>query len=82
MPCAAAMGALVRETGRPWAIYTALWCNYMAFMGATLFYQGASFARHPEQSLAWIGFYLGSLLLLWWLGRMRGDIVTRRVVAL
>jgi ferrous iron transport protein B len=82
MPCAAAMGALVRETGRPWAIYTALWCNYMAFMGATLFYQGANFARHPQQSLAWIGFYLGSLVLLWWLGRRRGDIVSRRVVAL
>ena len=31
MPCAAAMGALVREMGRAWALFTALWCNLMAF---------------------------------------------------
>ena len=82
MPCAAAMGALVRETGRQWALLTAAWCNYVAFMCATVFYQLATFAAHPEQSLFWIGSYGLSLLLLWWLGRRHGDIVARKVVAL
>ncbi|HAT06513.1 MAG TPA: ferrous iron transport protein B, partial [Aeromonas salmonicida] len=82
MPCAAAMGALVRETGRQWALLTAAWCNYTAFLCATVFYQAATFAAHPEQSLFWIGSYGLSLLLLWWLGRRHGDIVARKVVAL
>ncbi|WP_421342864.1 Fe(2+) transporter permease subunit FeoB [Aeromonas veronii] len=82
MPCAAAMGALVRETGRQWALMTAVWCNYMAFMCATLFYQVATFAAHPEQSLFWIVSYGLSLGLLWWAGRRHGDIVARKVVTL
>lgn len=82
MPCSAAMGALVRETGRQWALLTAAWCNYMAFMCATLFYQLATFAAHPEQSLFWVASYGLSLLLLWWAGRRHGDIVARKVVAL
>ncbi|TNH95305.1 Fe(2+) transporter permease subunit FeoB [Aeromonas sobria] len=82
MPCAAAMGALVRETGRQWALLTAAWCNYMAFMCATVFYQVATFAAHPEQSLFWVASYGLSLLLLWWAGRRHGDIVARKVVTL
>ncbi|WP_303845504.1 Fe(2+) transporter permease subunit FeoB [Aeromonas sobria] len=82
MPCAAAMGALVRETGRQWALLTAAWCNYMAFMCATVFYQAATFATHPEQSLFWIVSYGLSLLLLWWAGRRHGDIVARKMVTL
>ncbi|PPA31329.1 ferrous iron transporter B [Aeromonas jandaei] len=82
MPCAAAMGALVRETGRQWALFTAAWCNYMAFMCATVFYQLATFAAHPEQSLFWVSSYGLSLLLLWWAGRRHGDIVARKVVTL
>lgn len=82
MPCAAAMGALVRETGRQWALFTAAWCNYMAFMSATVFYQLATFAAHPEQSLFWVASYGLSLLLLWWAGRRHGDIVARKVVTL
>ncbi|MFB2829367.1 Fe(2+) transporter permease subunit FeoB [Aeromonas jandaei] len=82
MPCAAAMGALVRETGRQWALFTAAWCNYMAFMCATVFYQLATFAAHPEQSLFWVASYGLSLVLLWWAGRRHGDIVARKVVTL
>ena len=82
MPCAAAMGALVRETGRQWALFTAAWCNYVAFLCATLFYQLATFDAHPAQSLVWSLSYLFSLVLLWWLGRRHGDIVARKVVTL
>ena len=53
------MGALVRETYCQWALLTAAWCNYMAFMCATVFYQLATFAAHPEQSLFWVASYGG-----------------------
>ncbi|KUE79188.1 Fe(2+) transporter permease subunit FeoB [Aeromonas schubertii] len=82
MPCAAAMGALVRETGRGWAIFTALWCNYTAFMGATLCYQVLTFTRHPQQSLLWVLFYLMMTVLLWVAMRRHGDIMARKAVVL
>lgn len=82
MPCAAAMGTLVRETGRNWAVYTAMWCNYTAFMCATLVYQGLTFSQHPQQSLLWILFYLFISVLLWVVMRRHGDIVARKAVVL
>jgi ferrous iron transport protein B len=80
MPCAAAMGALAREAGRNWAVFTALWCNLMAFMVSTLYYQLATFMQHPAQSLGWVGFYLLLALLLGWGMRRKGDILANRVV--
>lgn len=80
MPCAAAMGSLVRETGRNWAIFTALWCNFMAFMISTLYYQLATFAAHPLQSLSWVVFYLVGAVLVWWGMRRKGNILSRKVV--
>jgi ferrous iron transport protein B len=80
MPCAAAMGALVRESGRNWAIFTALWCNLMAFMVSTLYYQLATFASHPAQSLAWVAFYAMVAVLSWWGLYRKGNILARKVV--
>ncbi|MFB0954405.1 MAG: nucleoside recognition domain-containing protein, partial [Aeromonadaceae bacterium] len=80
MPCAAAMGALVRESGRNWAIFTAMWCNLMAFMVSTLYYQLATFSAHPLQSLAWVAFYGVVAVLTWWGMHRKGDILARKVV--
>ena len=80
MPCAAAMGALVRESGRNWAIFTAMWCNLMAFMVSTLYYQLATFSAHPAQSLAWVAFYGVVAVLTWWGMHRKGDILARKVV--
>ncbi len=59
-PCAAVVAALYQETGARWAIFVTLWSTGLAYFSATLFYQAATFARHPDQSLAWI---LGLLLV-------------------
>ncbi|MGL5948567.1 MAG: Fe(2+) transporter permease subunit FeoB [Aeromonas sp.] len=72
MPCAAAMGALVRETGRSWALLTAAWCNYIAFMAATLCYQFGTFSAHPAQSLGWLAIFSSLSAALWLLGRRYG----------
>ena len=80
MPCAAAMGALVREAGRNWAIFTAMWCNLMAFMIATLYYQLATFSAHPAQSLAWVAFFTLLSALTWWGMHRKGNILARKVV--
>ncbi len=53
-PCAATVGAIVREAGAPWAAFVAAWSTGIAFVTATLFYQAATFERHPASSAAWI----------------------------
>jgi ferrous iron transport protein B len=54
MPCAAATGAVFRETGTGWTLFAALWTTGLAFLVATIAYQGLTFGRHPESSAAWI----------------------------
>jgi ferrous iron transport protein B len=62
-PCVAATAAIYRETNLGWTVFIVFWTTGMAYMTATIFYQGATFSRHPEYSLAWIG----GLLLVFFL---------------
>ncbi|MCC2113459.1 MAG: ferrous iron transporter B, partial [Hyphomicrobiales bacterium] len=54
-PCAAALGAVAGEVGSRWAVFAAAWTTGVAYFGATLFYQLATFAAHPTTSVLWIG---------------------------
>jgi ferrous iron transporter FeoB len=80
MPCSAAMGALVRESGRNWALFVAMWCNLLAFAVSTLYFQIATFSNHPTTSLFWVAFYIGGFLLLTFGLRRRGDILLNKRV--
>jgi ferrous iron transport protein B len=62
-PCAATIGAIVREAGAPWAIFVAAWTTGVAYTAATFFYQIATFERHPMSSTAWL-IGLGALIAL------------------
>jgi ferrous iron transport protein B len=59
-PCVAATAAVYRETNMKWTIFVATWTTGLAYLFATVFYQLATFARHPMGSIAWTG---GLLLL-------------------
>ena len=59
-PCVATIGAIVRETGGAWAAFVAVWTTGVAYTASTLFYQAATFDRHPVSSSGWI---LGLTLL-------------------
>ncbi|WP_419237350.1 Fe(2+) transporter permease subunit FeoB [Photobacterium leiognathi subsp. mandapamensis] len=66
-PCAAAMGAYVREFGQKFALFIAGWTMLMAYSFATWFYQIAHFVDHPATSAFWIGFFVlinGCIFLL------------------
>ncbi len=69
LPCVAATAAIYRETGRNWAIFVGCWTTGLAFMAATIWYQLARFADHPQTSLAWIGGLSAVFALVVW--RMR-----------
>ncbi|MEO0350632.1 MAG: Fe(2+) transporter permease subunit FeoB [Cyanobacteria bacterium P01_A01_bin.15] len=52
-PCAAAMGAVYRETNWGWTTFIGCWTTGLAYAMATLFYQLGTFAQHPVQSVVW-----------------------------
>ena len=54
-PCVAATAAVFRETNTGWTLFVACWTTGLAYMAATIFYQVATFRRHPSYSAAWIG---------------------------
>lgn len=62
LPCAAATGAIFRETTAAWTAFAAFWTTGLAYCASIVFYQGATFARHPESSVAWIALVLVALL--------------------
>lgn len=78
IPCVAATGAIYRETNWRWAAFVVGWTTGIAYAAATMFYQGATFSRHPQESLAWIvglltAFGLTVLMMRLWGRRRRGE---------
>jgi len=60
-PCAAAMGAIVREVGMNWARFVAIWSTAIAYIVAVAYYQVVTFSAHPMSSLAYL---LAALLII------------------
>jgi len=53
-PCISTMAVMMRELHRGWAIFSALWMSGVAYGAAVVFYQTATFVRHPGSSSLWI----------------------------
>lgn len=62
-PCVAATGAMYREVGSRWAALGVAWSTGLGYGAAVLFYQLATFSRHPAQSMIWTGLVLGAFAL-------------------
>ncbi|PVV14525.1 MAG: ferrous iron transport protein B [gamma proteobacterium symbiont of Ctena orbiculata] len=60
-PCVATIGAIRREAGPRWAAFVVAWSTGIAFISASLFYQLATYADHPQSAFVWI---IGLLVLL------------------
>ncbi|CAM3854851.1 Fe(2+) transporter permease subunit FeoB [Parendozoicomonas haliclonae] len=73
VPCVAAMGAVKREAGRGWMYLVGGWATYMAYTVASGYYQLATFSAHPVQSITWLAILLGSLLVVLFLLRRKGQ---------
>ncbi len=81
-PCISATAALARESSRNWAIFSVLWTTGLAYVVAVVFYQAATFAKHPVSSANWV---IGlSLLLggvLWGIKRYARESINRAASA-
>ena len=54
-PCLAAIAAVFNEAGLLWAVFVGSWTTGLAYMTSVTFYQAATYAKHPESSMIWIG---------------------------
>lgn len=57
-PCISATAAIMRELSLRWAIFSVSWMTGIAYGVATIFYQTATFNRHPYSSVLWISLLL------------------------
>ncbi len=62
-PCAAATGAMIRETSKGWGMLGVAWSTGLAYATAVIFYQLATFTRHPMQSILWTVGLLSALAI-------------------
>ncbi|CAG9000886.1 MAG: Fe(2+) transporter FeoB [Candidatus Celerinatantimonas neptuna] len=53
MPCASTMGALRREIGWGWMIFSSVYGVALGWAGGTVIYQLGTYSEHPTTSLAW-----------------------------
>lgn len=59
MPCVAAIAAVYRETNARWTAFICGWTTMAGYAAAVMFYQAATFSRHPTASAFWIAGMLG-----------------------
>ena len=53
-PCAAAMGAMVREVGTNWTRFIAIWSTAIAYIISVVYYQIATFTQHTTLSFVYL----------------------------
>ena len=54
IPCVSTMAVIRQEAKRKLMWFSVIWSMVVAYITATLFYQIATFNRHPEQSILWV----------------------------
>ena len=72
-PCVAATAAIYKETNAGWTLFVNCWTTFVAYLTATLFYQGMTFKQHPAATLAWIGGFTALFAVVLFALRFAGD---------
>ncbi len=72
-PCAAAIAAVYRETNLKWTVFAGAWTTGLAYMASSLFYQLATFSRHPASSLIWVGIEVSVFAVIFIIMRYLGQ---------
>jgi len=72
-PCVAATGAMYRETGTGWTLLGVSWSTGLAYATAVIFYQAATFSRHPLQSVLWISILFAILAITIYIFKIIGN---------
>ena len=63
IPCVSTIAVIRQEATRQLMWFSIIWSMSVAYLTATLFYQLATFHRHPLQTVLWVTGILGLILL-------------------
>jgi len=74
-PCAAAMGAIVREVGGQWAKFIAIWTTAVAYIVSVSYYQIATFSIQPNSHMLYVVASLLIVAIVIYLLRRRGNVL-------
>ncbi|HRD68911.1 MAG TPA: Fe(2+) transporter permease subunit FeoB [Legionella sp.] len=80
IPCVSTMAVIRQEANRKFMWTSIIWSFLVAYAAAVLFYQGARFFAHPQESLMWISIISAGLMLVIYLFRYSEQIRGRRHV--
>ncbi|PKF63462.1 ferrous iron transporter B [Psychromonas sp. psych-6C06] len=80
-PCAAAMGAIVREVGGQWAKFIAIWTTATAYIVSVSYYQIATFSMQPNSHIIYIIASVLIVVAVIWQLRRRGNVLAVRALA-
>jgi len=74
VPCISTVAAMLRELNRGWAVFSVCWMTGIAYGTAVVFYQAATWLRHPLSSTMWVVgmislFFLTIGLIRWYAER-------------
>jgi ferrous iron transport protein B len=72
-PCVAATAAIYKETSAVWALFVGCWTTFIAYMTATLFYQGMTFNQHPTSASFWFVFFIAVFIAILFTLRFYGS---------
>lgn len=61
VPCVSTMAAIRQEANQTFMWFSIIWSLMIAYGISVLFYQTATFAIHPQQSLIWLGILLSCI---------------------
>jgi ferrous iron transport protein B len=64
IPCVSTMAVIRQETNKYLMWTSIIWSFLVAYAAAVIFYQGAKFYDHPQQSIIWIISLLLGLMLV------------------
>jgi ferrous iron transport protein B len=53
-PCISVIAVMIKELNKKWALFSVVWTTGCAYTVAVLFYQIATFAAHPLNTILWI----------------------------
>lgn len=69
-PCISTTAAMLRELHRGWSVFSIVWMTGVAYAVAVIFYQAATWTRHPLSSSWWIlamlSLFFGTIAVIRW----------------
>ncbi len=84
-PCVSTTAAMLREVHRGWAIFSPIWMTSVAYGVSVLFYQTATWFRHPLSSSLWMAgivfTFFGTLFFIRWYANHKSPLI-KKVVAI